>query len=68
VKKLKLNFKNLYQTQFSELRNYISSVEMYMWDTECIACFVKIGQGIQELMGGGQHTDRKPESFFREVV
>jgi hypothetical protein len=43
-----------------------------MWDTECTECFVKISQGIQELMGGDNThkmviSEASP-SVFREVV
>jgi hypothetical protein len=56
---LKHNFNNLFQTQFSNLRNWIGSIDMSMRDNTCVASFVKIGSGIEELIVGNRQTDRE---------
>jgi hypothetical protein len=49
---LNSNFKNLFWTQFSKLRNRIGFFKMSVRDTTCILSFVKIGSGIQMFIGG----------------
>jgi hypothetical protein len=47
-----MNFKNLFWTQFSKLRDCSGSVEMTMSDTTCVACFIKAGSGNEKFTDG----------------
>jgi hypothetical protein len=54
---LQSNFKKLLHTQFLELTNCNGSVEIFARDTTCksVTSFVKIGSGIEKLIGGDRH-------------
>jgi hypothetical protein len=61
-----LKFKNPFWTQLKKIRNWIASIEKSVGDFICIASFVKIGLGIQELIKGRQRL-HNPYFHFKKI-